>query len=192
MPNVAIVYHSGYGHTKVLAEAVARGAASVDGAKVVLVPVEDVEMHWDDLHASDAIVFGSPTYMGSVSAKLKAFMEETSKHWLDFKWRDKIAGGFTNSASQSGDKLNTLTDLVIFAMQHGMIWVGLDIPPGNNHSKGSVQDLNRLGAFLGAMAQSNADEGPDVAPPRADRETAERYGRRIAEVARRLDPAFPR
>jgi len=186
MPNVAIVYHSGYGHTKVLAEAVARGAASVDGAKVVLVPVEDVEMHWDDLHASDAIVFGSPTYMGSVSAKLKAFMEETSKHWLDFKWRDKIAGGFTNSASQSGDKLNTLTDLVIFAMQHGMIWVGLDIPPGNNHSKGSVQDLNRLGAFLGAMAQSNADEGPDVAPPSADRETAERYGRRIAEVARRV------
>ena len=82
-------------------------------------------------------------------------MEATSKHWLELKWRDKIAGGFTNSASQSGDKLNTLTDLVIFAMQHGMIWVGLGMLPGNNHSKGSVEDLNCLGAFLGVMAQSN-------------------------------------
>ena len=184
MPSVVVVYHSGYGHTKVQAEAVARGAASVDGAKVLLVPVEDVEMHWDALHAADAIVFGSPTYMGSVSAKMKAFMEETSKHWATLKWRDKIAGGFTNSASQSGDKLNTLIDFVVFAMQHGMIWVGLDLLPGNNSSKGSVEDLNRLGSFLGAMAQSNADEGSDVAPPRADRETAERYGRRIGEVAR--------
>jgi len=184
MPSVVVVYHSGYGHTKVQAEAVVRGAASVDGAKVLLVPVEDVEMHWDVLHAADAIVFGSPTYMGSVSAKMKAFMEETSKHWAALKWRDKIAGGFTNSASQSGDKLNTLTDFVIFAMQHGMIWVGLDLLPGNNSSKGSVEDLNRLGAFVGAMAQSNADEGPDVAPHRADREAAERYGQRIAEVAR--------
>jgi NAD(P)H dehydrogenase (quinone) len=98
--------------------------------------------------------------------------------------RDKIAGGFTNSASQNGDKLNTLTDFVIFAMQHAMMWVGLDLMPGNNSSKGSVEDLNRLGSFVGAMAQSNADESPDVAPPRADRETAERYGRRIAQVAR--------
>jgi NAD(P)H dehydrogenase (quinone) len=185
MPNVAVVYHSGFGHTKVLAEAVARGAASVEGAKILLIPVEDAEMHWDDLHAADAIVFGSPTYMGSVSAKMKGFMEATSKHWVELKWRDKIAGGFTNSASQSGDKLNTLIDLVIFAMQHGMIWVGLGILPGNNHSKGSPEDLNRLGAWVGAMAQSNADEGPDVAPPRSDRETAEGYGRRIAEVAAR-------
>ena len=184
MPSVVVVYHSGYGHTKVQAEAVARGAASVDGAKVLLVPVEDVEMHWDALHAADAIVFGSPTYMGSVSAKMKAFMEETSKYWATLKWRDKIAGGFTNSAAQSGDKLNTLTDFVIFAMQHGMIWVGLDLLPSNNSSKGSVEDLNRLGSFLGAMAQSNADEGSDIAPPHADRETAERYGRRIGEVAR--------
>jgi len=183
MPNVAVVYHSGYGHTKVLAEAVTHGAASVEGAKVLLLPVEEAELHWDELHAADAIVFGSPTYMGSVSAKMKAFMEATSKHWAELKWRDKIAGGFTNSASQSGDKLNTLVDLVIFAMQHGMIWVGLGVPAGNNHSKGSTEDLNRLGAFLGAMAQSNADQGPDVAPPTSDRQTAEAYGRRIAQIA---------
>lgn len=99
-------------------------------------------------------------------------------------WKNKIAGGFTNSGSQSGDKLNSLTDLAVFAMQHAMIWVGLDLLPGNNHSKGSVGDLNRLGAFLGAMAQSNVDEGPDLAPPTADRDTAEHYGRRVAEVAK--------
>jgi multimeric flavodoxin WrbA len=184
MPNVVVLYHSGYGHTKVQAEAVARGAASVEGAKVALVPVEDAELHWDDLHGADAIIFGAPTYMGSVSAKMKAFMELTSSFWRDLRWRNKIAGGFTNSGSQSGDKLNSLTDLVVFAMQHAMIWVGLDLLPGDNHSKGSVGDLNRLGGFLGAMAQSNVDQGPDLAPPTADRDTAEHYGRRIAEVAR--------
>jgi multimeric flavodoxin WrbA len=97
-----------------------------------------------------------------------------------------VAAGFTNSASQSGDKLSTLIQLAVFAAQHGMIWVGLDLLPGNNNSKGSVNDLNRLGGFLGAMAQSNADEGPDKGPIPSDLLTAERLGERVATVAQRL------
>jgi len=100
--------------------------------------------------------------------------------------RDKIAAGFTNSASQSGDKLNTLQTLAVFAAQHGMIWVGLDILPGNNNSKGSVEDLNRLGSYLGAMAQSKADQGPEQGPIASDLKTAEHLGARVASITARF------
>ncbi|MGE5517243.1 MAG: NAD(P)H-dependent oxidoreductase [Bacteroidota bacterium] len=185
MTSIAVVYHSGYGHTAALAQAVAVGAASVAGTEVHMVPVEEAEAKTALLDAADAIVFGSPTYMGSASAKFHEFMEATSKTWYGRGWKDKLAAGFTVSASQSGDKLNTLVQLAIFAAQHGMMWVGNDLLPGNNNSKGSVEDLNRLGSFLGAMAQANADEGPDVAPPHSDRKTAERLGARVAEATAR-------
>lgn len=186
MSKIAIVYHSGYGHTAVLAEAVARGVGQVPGATAQLIKVEDVEIHWDNLAAADGIIFGAPTYMGSVSAPFKTFMDASSKPWFTQLWRDKVAAGFTNSGSQSGDKLNSLIQMMVFAMQHGMIWVGLGLMPGNNASKASVEDLNRLGSFSGAMAQSNNDQGPDVAPPQADRKTAEFLGKRVAETAAKL------
>jgi NAD(P)H dehydrogenase (quinone) len=183
---IAVVYHSGFGHTKVQAEAVARGVESVAGAEALLIPVDQVEARAADIDAADGIVFGAPTYMGSVSAPFKAFMDGTSKGWMAQTWRNKIAAGFTNSASQNGDKLNSLFQLALFAMQHGMVWVGLDLLPGNNSSKGSVQDLNRLGSFIGAMAQSDADASPENAPIESDRKTAEHLGRRVAELASRM------
>jgi len=67
--------------------------------------------------------------------------------------RNKLAAGFTASASWNGDKHNTLYQLPTLALQHGMVWVGLGLPPGYNHSKGSAEDLNRLGASVGAMAR---------------------------------------
>jgi len=185
MPSIAVVYHSGYGHTAVLAQAGALGAARVTGTEVHLVPVDEAEAKAALLDAADAIIFGSPTYMGSATAKFHEFMEYTSKIWYGRGWKDKLAAGFTVSASQSGDKLNTLLQLAVFAAQHGMIWVGNDLLPGNNNSKGSVEDLNRLGSFLGAMAQANADVGLDVAPPHADRKTAARLGERGAEATAR-------
>ncbi len=185
MARIVIAYHSGYGHTAVQAEAVARGARSVPGAAVQLVKVEDAEQHWPDLAAADAIIFGAPTYMGSASAAFKTFMDASSKPWSTQAWKDKIAAGFTNSASQSGDKLSTLQQLAVFAAQHAMVWVGLGLMPGNNSSKGSTEDLNRLGSFLGAMAQSNADQGPEHGPTAADQRTAEHLGRRVAETALR-------
>jgi len=183
MSNIVIVYHSGYGHTAAQAEAVRQGASEIPGTTVALVKAEDAEKNWELFYSADAIIFGAPTYMGSASAPFKAFMDATSKLWMQQKWKNKLAAGFTNSASQSGDKLNTLIQLFIFAMQHGMIWAGLGLLPGNNSSKGSAADLNRLGAFTGAMAQSNNDEGPDKAPPESDLKTAARLGRRIAELA---------
>jgi multimeric flavodoxin WrbA len=113
-------------------------------------------------------------------------MEASSEKWYVREWKDKIAAGFTTSASQSGDKLNTLIQLAVFAAQHGMIWVGQDLLPGNNNSKGSVNDLNRLGGFLGAMAQANADQGPEFGPIPSDLLTAEHLGERVATIAKRF------
>jgi NAD(P)H dehydrogenase (quinone) len=186
MTKIAIAYHSGYGHTAKQAEAVARGVEAVNGAKAVLLPVSELnDALWAELNSADAIIFGSPTYMGSASAKFKEFMEASSKVWFTLGWKDKLAAGFTNSASQSGDKLNVLVQMAIFAAQHGMVWIGLGLLPGNNSSKGSVEDINRLGSVLGAMAQSNADASAEIAPPAADLRTAEALGQRVAEAALR-------
>jgi len=183
MVKIAVVYHSGYGHTARQAQAVADGASGIAGVRVQLVSVEHVEQHWRNLDDTDAIIFGTPTYMGGVSAPFKAFMDKSSKAWAGQKWKDKIAAGFTNSASQSGDKLNTLIQLAVFAAQHGMHWINLGLMPGNNSSQGSPEDLNRLGSYLGAMAQSNSDAAPEIAPTASDLGTAAHLGRRVAEVA---------
>lgn len=184
---LAVVYHSGYGHTAAQAAAVQRGAAQ-PGMKTHLIAIDGDAPPWALLETVDAIVFGSPTYMGGQSAQFKAFQDATSQTVFaaGARWKDKLAAGFTNSASRSGDKLATLQQLAIFAAQHGMHWVNLGLPPGNNASTGSESDLNRLGFFLGAAAQSNADEGPGVAPPIADLLTAEHLGRRVAHVAMQL------
>ena len=181
MTQVAVVYHSGYGHTAEVAKAVARGAAGIAGIDAQLISVADIDKHWQDLDAADAIIFGTPTYMGGVSAPFKAFMDASSRVWATQGWKDKIAAGFTHSASQGGDKFNTVTQLFTLAMQHGMIWIGLGLLPGNNSSKGSVNDLNRLGSSTGSLTQSGADQGA-AAIPASDLKTAEHLGRRVALV----------
>lgn len=186
---VCVVHHSGFGHTAKQAAAVAAGVREADGAECVEIPVEDLEAEdapaWEALDGADAIIFGCPTYMGSPSAGLKKFFEATSGRWFEQKWADKLAAGFTNSGSQNGDKQNTLVDIATFAAQHGMVWINLNLLPGNNNSGGSVDDLNRLGSSLGAMAQSNIDQDAETVPPQADRDTAAALGKRVAECAQR-------
>ena len=188
MSKVAIVYHSGYGHTKALAEAVSAGAAEVAGTEVSLVPVTEAEARAAELDDADAIIFGSPTYMGGVSAEFAKFKDWTSKRWASRAWQDKLAAGFTGSASWNGDKHNTLYQFVTLAAQHGMVWVGLGLPPGNNHSKGSNDDLNRTGASIGAMAQANADQGVEGIGA-SDFRTMSALGRRVAQAVQRWQAA---
>lgn len=183
MKKVAVVYHSGYGHTARQAEAVAAGAREVPATEVSLLAVDTLDdALWTQLAAADAIIFGAPTYMGSVSAPFKAFMDASSKVWFAQGWKDKLAAGFTTSASQSGDKLNSLIQMMVFAGQHAMLWVSLGLMPGNNSSTGSVDDLNRLGSMSGAMAQANADQGADAMRD-SDLKTAAHLGRRVAAKA---------
>ncbi|MEU9477256.1 flavodoxin family protein [Streptomyces sp. NPDC048191] len=181
-PVVSIAYHSGYGHTTVLAEAVRTGAADA-GAEVHLIKVDEItDEQWETLDRSDVIVFGSPTYMGTASGAFHVFAEATSKRWFGQDWKDKLAAGFTNSASKSGDKLHTLQFFQALAAQHGMTWVNLGLHPGWNSSTASENDLNRLGFFSGAAAQTNLDEDADGVH-KADIATAEHLGRRVAETA---------
>ncbi len=186
---VAIAYHSGYGHTERQAQAVAEGVNSVAGVEADLISVEDLvdteSPAWAKLDQAGAIIFGSPTYMGSASAAFKGFMDATSARWMEQKWAHKIAAGFTNSGSQNGDKQNTLIQFCTLAAQHGMVWVNLNLMPGNNHSGGSKDDLNQLGASLGAMAQSNVDVDADTAPGKSDLKTAAALGANVANAAMR-------
>ncbi|MDX3568747.1 flavodoxin family protein [Streptomyces sp. ID05-47C] len=182
-PVVSIAYHSGFGHTSVLAEAVRDGVTTA-GATAHLINVEEIsEEQWNLLDASDAIIFGSPTYMGTASAVFHAFAEASSKRWFNQVWKDKIAAGFTISGGKSGDKLNTLQYFTVLAGQHHMHWVGLGLMPGWNTTTASENDLNRLGFFLGAAAQSNQDQGAEGVH-KADIATAAELGKRVAEVAR--------
>jgi multimeric flavodoxin WrbA len=184
-PRVAVVYHSGNEHTTVLAHAVLAGAAD-GGAAVAEVRLgaagEVDEAGWRALDAADAVVFGSPTYMGTASAAFHTFAQATSGRWAARAWRDKVAAGFTVAGAMSGDKLHTLTYFSLLASQHGMHWVNLDLAPGWTSSTGSEHDLNRLGITLGAGAQANTDQGPEAVTA-SDAATARHLGRRVAETA---------
>jgi len=188
MPSIAIVYHTTYGHTQLLAEAVKRGAQSFPGATVNLYTTEEATAGLDKLDSADAIIFGCPTYMGSMSAGMKAFIEAAAVKWFTLAWKDKIAGAFTNSSSFSGDKLNTLVGLVINAMQHGMIYVGLGMVPSANRpgdmasiAGPSPEAHNRVGSFIGPMSAS-FQVNPPGAPCQGDIETGELYGLRVATI----------
>ena len=191
MAKVYVVYHSQNGHTRQQAEAVHRGAQSVEGVEAVLLSAEEATDRLDELDSADAIVLGSPTYMGNISAGMKAFIEAAAKKWFSQAWKDKIGGAFTNSSSFSGDKVNTLVGLMINAMQHGMIYVGTGTMPAHSHpdSMNQVEGPgpeaeNRLGSFIGPMAASFQVPAP-AAPPAGDIKTAEAYGQRVAQVTLR-------
>ena len=188
MPTVSIIYFSGSGHTAKLAEAVQKGAASVAGVKTNLIAINGDDIvkgryHNDtvfaQLDASDAIIFGSATYMGGPAGQFKAFADATGGKWYQGAWRDKLAAGFSVSSSPSGDKFSTLQYFFTLAMQHGMIWVGLGEMPMQ------ANGVNRLGGFSGVMAQAG-QEPTDVAPNAQDKLTGELLGARVAQYAVKL------
>lgn len=182
MIHIAIIYHSGYGHTKKVAELVKEGT-NIDGVTSRIFTVEEAKNQLDTLDDMDAIIFGAPTYMGSASAEMKAFMDATSSKWQDHKWRDKMAAGFTNSGSLSGDKLSTLIQISIFAAQHQMIWVSAGLPvAGTQEGHGATaKQVNRLGSFLGLMTQSDHADLENTPAP-GDKESAVLFGKRVAQA----------
>ena len=189
MARIAIVYHSGYGHTAKVAEHVRLGAAGA-GTDVTLYKAEDLASPesgpWDALAAADAIIFGAPTYMGSASAPMKQFMDASSKAWFTDAWKDKIAAGFTNSGSLAGDKSGTLAQFTTLAAQHGMIWVNFGMKSGYNASGHDFSGaLNRAGHSNGLATQALTDLSAEEGPDRADLKTAELFGDRVAKATLR-------
>jgi len=186
MTTIAIVYHSGYGHTAVVAEAVSEGVTR-GGASPRLLKIENAAQDFaaflEEVSQADAVIFGAPTYMGDISAPLKAFFEASAGIWMKQGWKDKIAAGFTNGLTFAGDKGHSLTSMVVLAMQHGMIWVGSAQPLGNvnGNTTSAPEAVNRLGYSMGVVTQSD-NAGPDVTPPPGDRESARLLGERVAKI----------
>jgi len=178
MSKIVIVFHSGYGHTKKVAEAVAAG----NGGSLVEIDAEGnlPAGGWERLATADAIVMGAPTYMGGPSWQFKKFADASSKAWFVKAWRNKVAAGFTNSATLNGDKFSTLTYFFTLSQQHGMVWVGTGMHPSNakQHTR---DDLNNLGGYSGLITATPSDASVDEMVP-GDLRTAKAFGERIVEA----------
>ncbi|MET3918427.1 NAD(P)H dehydrogenase (quinone) [Variovorax sp. OAS795] len=180
--NIVVVYFSGFGHTKRIAEAVALTSEAqllrIDEAGNL--PSEG----WEQLSKADAIVFGSPTYIGSVSWQFKKFIDESSKVWAVMGWKDKLAAAFTNSAGMNGDKAATLNALFTMAQQHGMLWVGMGMLPSSTKAA-ERNDINYVASFSGLATTTPSDASTDEMAA-GDLETARRFGQRVSDTLARF------
>ena len=188
MTDLIIVSHSGYGHTQKQADAILEGAKSVPGVTVKNILIDNYgdvpETTWAELAEAKGIIFGTPTYMGGPSWQFKKFADASSKPWLIRAWQDKIAAGFTNSASINGDKHSTIAYLITLAMQHGMLWASLGLKPSSTLAS-QRDDVNWLGSYSGLMAQSPQDSSPEQGPRPGDLKPARLFGKRLAELVKR-------
>lgn len=188
MYKISIIYYSGSGHTEKMAEAVMKGIKLVPECESSIFQIQGsdiIDGRWNNddvllqLDNSDAIIFGSPTYMGNIAAQMKAFMDATGERYGSQRWKDKIASAFSISGGPSGDKFNSLVTFTTFAMQHGMIWVGLGMTAINEDG------TNRLGFYFGAGGQA-LRENPEDAPCEDDKKTGELLGKRVAELTKKF------
>ena len=182
MSKIVIVFHSGYGHTRKVAEAIAQSS----GGALLAIDAEGnlPEGGWEQLQAATTIVFGTPTYMGGPSWQFKKFADASSKPWFTQQWKDKLAAAFTNSASMNGDKLSTLHYLFTLSQQHGMLWVGTGMMPSNAKSA-TRNDINYVASSSGLMTTTPSDASVDEMVP-GDIATAQAFGKRVAEVTAKL------
>jgi len=181
MKKLAVIYHSAHGHTEHIARHVAEGAGSAPGIAVQLLQAEDLARAPERLIGFDGLIFGSPTYLGGVSGVFKSFMDSTGRLWREQGLKGSLASGFTVSSLPAGDKQSTLLSMFVFAMQHGMIWVGNPILPEQHRGVPHEQAANRLGSWSGLMAQAGHNAPSDAFVP-GDIKTARMFGRNFAEV----------
>lgn len=144
---IQVVFYSMYGHIHLMAEAVAEGARKVDGAEVSLWRVPELVPE-DKLRAAgagaaqaaisrlpiitpqqlaeaDAIIFGTPTRFGNMTAQMRNFLDQTGKLWMDGSLIGKVGSVFTSTATQHGGQESTILSFHTTLLHHGMIIVGL-------------------------------------------------------------------
>jgi NAD(P)H dehydrogenase (quinone) len=187
MQKIAIVYHSAHGHTEHIARKVAEGARSVAAAEVDLLKADEVSAKPEALLAYDGIILGSPTYLGGVSGPFKSCMDATGRIWRTQGLRAKLAAGFTVSSLPAGDKQSTLNSMMVFAMQHGMLWVGNPFLPEQLLGVPEDEAVNRLGSWSGLMAQAGHASAADAFAP-GDIKTALLFGQNFAQTLSRVSP----
>ncbi len=137
MAKILVVYDSGTGNTEAMAKAVAEGVR-IGGGEVVVKRVDEVNI--DELPGFDGIILGSPTYFGSMSSKMKGFIDNSVK--VRRKLENKVGAAFTSSGSPFGGNETTLFSLIQALMIHGMIIVGDPISAGGHYGVASVGKPN--------------------------------------------------
>ena len=185
MKRVAILYRSAQGHTEHIAQRIHEGLTSSEGVEAELLRADAIATRPEALLAYDGLILGSPTYLGGMSAPLKAALDATGKLWRQQSLRGRLAAGFTVSALPAGDKQSTLLSMFTFCMQHGMLWVGNPILPEQHLGVPYDEAANRLGSWSGLMAQADkASPGHAFAP--GDIKTARLFGQHFAHTLLRL------
>jgi NAD(P)H dehydrogenase (quinone) len=201
---VLVVYHSLYGHVQAMAKAVQEGAQEVEGVQVIFRRAREFpeyvqhieqekgysyqvyqsqanvpECTLDDLRDADAVIFGSPTRYGNMTAQMKALIDNTAQLWLTGAMEGKPAGVFTSTASTHGGQETTLLTMMVPLLHLGMLIVGVPYStPGMIHTE------PRGGTPYGASTIA----GPqgELQPTADDLMIARVLGKRVAETARAL------
>jgi len=198
MPKVLVLYHSTYGHLEAMAEAVAEGARSVEGAVVDIkrvaetvpdelarssgykmdqaAPIATVA----DLENYDAIIVGAGTRFGTVAAQMRNFWDQSGGVWFQGKLVGKVGGAFTATATQHGGQETTLIGMIQTLMHHGLVVAGLP------YSFAGQMRLDEVtgGSPYGATTITGGD-GSRM-PSENELDGARFQGRHIAEVARKM------
>ncbi|UOD34902.1 NAD(P)H:quinone oxidoreductase [Deferribacteraceae bacterium V6Fe1] len=202
MVKVYVVFYSLYGHVYKLAEAVKKGAESVDGVSVKLlqvpelmteeqlknagafeakksfshVPVASVE----DLAGADAVIFGTPTRFGNMASQMKNFIDQTGSLWAKGALIGKVGSVFSSTASQHGGQETTLTSFHTVLLHHGMIVVGVP------YSEQRLLNMKEITGGTPYGATTIADHDGSRMPSDNELAIAEFQGRHVAEIAKRL------
>lgn len=201
---ILIVYYSLYGHTLQLAQFVAEGAKSVPNTEVMLRRVEEFEVVkqkaiesndsakqiWeqqqdiqvcslDDLRSANAVIFGTPTRFGNMSAQMKQLFDSMTKLWLNGEMEGKPAGVFTSTASTHGGQETTLLTMMVPLLHLGMIVMGVPYSVS-----GMIHAEARGGTPYGPTTIAGGQG--ELQPKPEDLEIAKALGKRIAEVAVKL------
>ena len=197
---VLVVYYSLYGHTYQLARAVEKGVSSVKGVEPILRRVQEFDsvlqatsarQHAskvredtkavpvctvDDLRQADAVLFGSPTRYGNMTAQMKLLLDSTAELWLKGEMEGKPAGVFTSTASTHGGQETTLLTMMVPLLHLGMIMVGLPYS-----YEGMIHTDGRGSSPYGASVLA----GPrgELQPTAEDLKLGEALGKRVAEIA---------
>lgn len=198
MTKVLVLYYTGYGHTEIMAQAVADGVKSVSGVTCdvkrvpELVP-EDVARSSgmktehdapiatpEELVDYDAIIFGTPTRFGNMAAQMRNFLDQTGGLWFQRKLVGKVGSVFVSTASQHGGQETTITSFHTTLLHHGMVIVGL---PYSWEGASILTEVSG-GTPYGASTIAGAD-GARM-PSENELEGARYQGAHVAKIASKL------
>jgi len=197
MTKILVLYYSAYGHIEQMAYAAAEGAkstgADVDVKRVPeLVPEEVAKKSGfkldqkapiatvDELPNYDAIIFGSGTRFGNVTAQLRNFMDQTGGLWMKGSLVGKVGSVFTSSATQHGGQESTILTFIPTLLHQGMVVVGL---PYAFQGQMGVDEI-KGGSPYGASTITDGDGSRQ--PSAIELEGARYQGRHVAQIAAKL------